>query len=107
MNLNYNQTKKPNYCIIISSLASLAKLHLLIHSNIVNFLPNSIPWQVDIRYIKSTDFAVKNELLRVNGPGKEQINIKTSFQIIKIKLGKTTGINLQSLFFVMNPAAHS
>uniref|UniRef100_A0A8C1G6R0 Aminopeptidase n=1 Tax=Cyprinus carpio TaxID=7962 RepID=A0A8C1G6R0_CYPCA len=55
-------------------------------------------------YIKSTDFAVKNELLRVNGPGKEQINIKRSFQLIKIKLGKTTGINLQSLFFVMNPA---
>uniref|UniRef100_A0A8C2KU46 Aminopeptidase n=1 Tax=Cyprinus carpio TaxID=7962 RepID=A0A8C2KU46_CYPCA len=29
---------------------------------------HDIPWQVDIRYIKSTDFAVKNELLRVNGP---------------------------------------
>uniref|UniRef100_A0A8C1G515 Aminopeptidase n=1 Tax=Cyprinus carpio TaxID=7962 RepID=A0A8C1G515_CYPCA len=48
---------------IITQTGETSQEHflLLIHSNIVNFLPNSIPWQVDIRYIKSTDFAVKNE----------------------------------------------
>lgn len=60
----------------------------MIHSNIVNFLPNSVAWQVHIRYIKDRDLTVKNDVMKQKGPGKEQINIKASFQIIKLNLAK-------------------
>lgn len=61
------------------SLYCLVSIIQFPNSNIVYFLPNSIPWQVQITYIKSDDSGLKNDLLRVKGPGKERINFKASF----------------------------